>query len=190
MTEVAATATAKTPKAEPKVTTVTMDDGTIVEFTGKKRMVKTAQTDGAAVKFRLDFINGEVRYCTLPEGLLIQAAEHGLGQKLGDEIAGIAEADDAVLAVTELIDRLQNGDWNAPRAEGMAGTSMLARALAEAKGVDIKKVQEFLKTKSAAEKAAMRLNPAVKPILDRMEAEKAEKSGKAVDSEALLGELV
>ena len=173
-------------KAEKVITTVTMDDGTIVEFAGKKRLIKTAVSEGANVKFRLDFINGEVRFCSLPEGLLMAAAEHGLGQKLGDEVAGITDPDDMVLAVTELIDRLQAGDWNAPRSEGVAGTSMLARAIAEARGKDIKTVQEFLKTKSNAEKAAMRLNPAIKPILDRMELEKATKAGKNVDSEALL----
>jgi hypothetical protein len=76
----------------------------------------------------------------------------------------------------------------AREANGMAGTSVLARALAEVQGVDIEKVKAFLKDKTQAQKMALRNNPKVKPVVDRIEAEKQAKANK-VDTDSLLGEL-
>jgi hypothetical protein len=76
----------------------------------------------------------------------------------------------------------------AREAGGMAGTSVLARALAEIKNLPIERVKEFLSKKSQAEKIALRNNPSVKPVVERIEAEKNAKASK-VDTEALLGEL-
>lgn len=176
--------------AKTVVESVTMTDGRVVEFAGKRKLVKESMVDDSGtVAVRLDFRNGATRLFTLRADMLAKFAAHGAEQKLGDEIAGLDDLDDAVLAVDGLIERLDAGEWNMQReSNGMAGTSVLARALAEVKSVDIEKVKAFLKTKSQAEKIALRNNPTVKAVVERIEAEKAAKGNK-VDTEALLGEL-
>ena len=177
-------------KTEPQVETVTMQDGRVVDFAGKKKLLKDASvTAEGKVQVRLDFRNGETRIFTIPDNLLNKFAAHGAEQKLGDEIAGLAEIDDCVLAIDELIDRLYNGDWSVKReSSGMAGTSVLVRALVEHTGKTVEQIKAFLSGKSQAEKVALRNNPKIKPIVDRIESEKAAKKT-SVDTDALLGEL-
>ena len=177
-------------KVETAVETVTMQDGRIVEFAGKRKLLKESlQSPEGKVQVRLDFRNGETRLFTLPDNLLAKFAAHGAEQKLGDEIAGLADVDDCVIAIDELIDRLYNGEWSVKReANGMAGTSILVRALVEHTGKTVEQIKTFLSGKTQAEKVALRNNPKVKPIVERIEAEKASKGSK-VDTDALLGEL-
>ena len=176
--------------AETTYETVTMSDGRVVDFPGKRQLIKTSTVaaDGS-LQTQLDFRNGETRTFTIPTEMIGQFALHGAEQKLGDEIAGLKEIDDAVMAVDELIDRLYNGEWGVKReTNGMAGTSVLARALVEVTGKTIEKIKEFLKTKSHAEKVALRADARVKVVVDRIEAAKVAK-GANVDTAALLGEL-
>ena len=70
----------------------------------------------------------------------------------------------------------------------MAGTSVLARALIEVTGKSAEKVREYLKGKTQAEKVALRNSAKIKPVVERIEAEKAAKGSK-VDTDALLAEL-
>jgi hypothetical protein len=178
-------------KAAPQVETVTMKDGRTVEFAGKREMLKESFVDAnGKVAVRVDFRNGETITYTIPDSLMVKFAAHGAEQKLGDETAGLKDIDDKVLAVRELADRLTSPEgWNVQReANGMAGTSVLARALAQVQGVDIEKVKAFLKDKTQAQKMALRNNPKVKPVVDQIEAEKQAKANK-VDTDALLGEL-
>lgn len=177
-------------KIETQVETVTMTDGRIVDFAGKRKLLKesSVSADGK-VQVRLDFRNGETRLFTLPDNLLNKFAAHGAEQKLGDEIAGLTDTEDCVLAVDELIDRLYNGEWSIKReANGMAGTSVLVRALVEHTGKTVEQIKQFLNGKSQAEKVALRNNPKIKPIVERIEAEKASKKAN-VDTDAMLGEL-
>jgi len=181
----------KTPaKAKTEIVTVTMADGRTTDFAGKRKLIKESLVDAeGSVAVRLDFRNGQTRLFVLPENLMAKFAGHGAEQKLGDEIAGLDDVEDCVMAVDELIDRLNKGEWSVVReGNGMAGTSVLAKALAELKSLPIEKVKEFLKTKTQAEKTALRGNPALRPIIERLEAEKTSK-GPKVDTEALLGEL-
>lgn len=177
-------------KKEAAVETVTMADGRVVEFAGKRKLLKESLQDADGnVQVRLDFRNGETRLFTIPSSMLAKFAAHGAEQKLGDEIAGLNDVDDCVIAVDELIDRLYNGDWSIKReASGMAGTSVLVRALVEHTGKTVEAIKGFLSGKSQAEKVALRNNPKIKPIVERIEAEKAAKSSK-VDTDAMLGEL-
>ena len=177
-------------KVETAVETVTMQDGRIVEFAGKRKLLKESlQSPEGKVQVRLDFRNGETRLFTIPDNMLAKFAAHGAEQKLGDEIAGLADVDDCVIAVDELIDRLYNGEWGVKReANGMAGTSVLVRALVEHTGKTVEQIKTFLSGKSQAEKVALRNNPKIKPIVERIEAEKASKAAK-VDTDAMLGEL-
>ena len=177
-------------KPETTVETVTLTDGRIVDFAGKRKLLKESIiTADGKVAVRLDFRNGETRLFTLPDALLNKFAAHGAEQKLGDEIAGLTDTEDCVLAVDELIDRLYNGEWSVKReANGMAGTSVLVRALVEHTGKTVEQIKQFLSGKSQAEKVALRNNPKIKPIVERIEAEKATKKAN-VDTDAMLGEL-
>ena len=177
-------------KTETQVETVTMTDGRVVDFAGKRKLLKESSVNAdGKVQVRLDFRNGETRLFTLPDNLLAKFAAHGAEQKLGDEIAGLTDTEDCVLAVDELIDRLYNGGWSIKReANGMAGTSVLVRALVEHTGKTVEQIKQFLNGKSQAEKVALRNNPKIKPIVERIEAEKASKKAN-VDTDAMLGEL-
>jgi hypothetical protein len=177
-------------KIETQVETVTMTDGRVVDFAGKRKLLKESSvTADGKVQVRLDFRNGETRLFTIPDNLMAKFAAHGAEQKLGDEIAGLNDVEDCVLAVDELIDRLYNGEWSVKReANGMAGTSVLVRALVEYTGKTVEQIKQFLAGKSQAEKVALRNNPKIKPIVERIEAEKAGKKAN-VDTDAMLGEL-
>lgn len=177
-------------KTETQVETVTMTDGRVVDFAGKRKLLKESSvTADGKVQVRLDFRNGETRLFTIPDNLLNKFAAHGAEQKLGDEIAGLTDIEDCLLAVDELIDRLYNGEWSVKReANGMAGTSVLVRALVEHTGKTVEQIKQFLSGKSQAEKVALRNNPKIKPIVERIEAEKASKKAN-VDTDAMLGEL-
>jgi hypothetical protein len=179
-------AEAKTPQIE----TVTMADGRIVDFAGKRKLLKESLvTAEGKVQVRLDFRNGETRLFTIPDAMLAKFAAHGAEQKLGDEIAGLEDVGDCTLAVDELIDRLYNGEWGVKReANGMAGTSTLLKALVEHTGKTVEQIKTFLAGKTQAEKVALRNNPKIKPIVQRIEDEKAAKKTN-VDTDALLGEL-
>lgn len=177
-------------KVETAVETVTLTDGRIVDFAGKRKLLKESlQTADGQVAVRLDFRNGETRLFTLPSGLMAKFAAHGAEQKLGDEISGLEDIEDCVMAVDTLIERLNAGEWGIKReANGMAGTSVLVRALVESTGKTVEQIKAFLANKSQAEKVALRNNPKIKPIVERIEAEKAAKGSK-VNTDALLAEL-
>ena len=183
----------KAASAETKYTTVTMDDGRVVEFAGKRKLLKDSvvHADGK-VDVRFDFVNGESRTFTIPTDMIGRFAAHGAEQKIGDEIAGVVDADDCVLAVDELIERLHKGEWGVVRAagNGIAGTSVLARALVEHSGKPMDAIKAFLSGKTQAQKLALRNNPAINVIVTRLEAEKVRKSTKPqIDTEEMLGEL-
>lgn len=171
---------------------VTMADGSIVEFNKRQKLLKTStiDTDAGTVSVRLDFVNGEIRNCTIPTSLILRAAAHGAEQKLGDATAGEADIADAILSVEEVIARLEAGDWNQPRAAGSnTGTSILIQALVEVSGKDVAEIKAFLENKTQADKLALRRTDQLRPVVERLEAEKASRSKNAVDTSALLGEL-
>ena len=179
--------------AESTSTTVAMENGDQVVFSNKKKLIKTSTINGTEVDIRLDFRNGKTINYTIPSDMLPRFAAHGAEQKLGDCIAGLDDVEDCVLAVEKLVAQLEKGEWAAKReaGDGMAGTSILVRALAEKTGKAVDVIKTFLAAKSQAQKLALRNDPSVKPIVDRLEAEKAAKKGgaDAVDTGALLAEL-
>lgn len=199
MTEATQEQAAPKAKKETQITTVTMKDGRVVDFPGKRKLLKENIEVNGVPGVRLDFINGESREVVITigategnsNGLLATLAQHGLKQKLGDETAGVEDIDDQVMAVDDLIDRLAKGDFTQQRsADGLAGASILLKALIEVTGKDAEVVKGFLKDKTAAEKKALRNDPKVAPVVQRLEAEKAAKSkGPSVDTDALLSQL-
>jgi hypothetical protein len=189
---------AKAAKPTAIFETVTMSDGRKVEFSGapdstkRSRLLKEVIVDEAAnsVAVRFDFRNGETRLFTVPSKMILQFAGHGASQKIGDETAGESDVDDMTIAVDELIDRLNNGEWAVRReGGGFAGTSILLKALVEKSGKPIEVMKAWLKGKTQQEKMALRGHPSLKPIVDRLEAEKINKGAK-VDSDALLDEAI
>jgi len=182
-------------RKETSYTEVAMDDGRTTTFAGKRKLVKEVligeTEDGAPlVQIRLDFVNGETRLFTVPDSLMLQFAAHGASQKLGDEIVTLENVEDCVTAIDTLMDRLGKGEWGAKReSTGMAGISVLAKALVELSGKTAVEVRAFLDGKTQAQKVALRQNKDIAPIIARLEAEKTNKAPK-VDTDALLGELV
>lgn len=176
-------------KTEKVVEKVTMQDGREVEFVGKRKLLKESIIEGNDVVIRLDFRNGETRKFLVPDSLKNKFAAHGAEQKLGDETAGVDDVDDMVIGVDELIDRLNRGEWSTKReGSGAAGTSVLMKALMEFGNRSAEQVKAFLAGKTQAEKLALRNSPKIKPIIERLEAEKASKGDK-VDTESLLSAL-
>lgn len=177
------------PTQQKVVEKVKLRDGREVEFAGKRKMLKDVVVDGTKVAVRFDFRNGETLLIPVPDQHLLYSAGHGYAQKLGDQCAGLEDVDDMVLEVDDLAKRLADGPWVAQReGGGFGGTSVLLRALVELTGKTVDQVKEFLSAKSQAEKMALRASAKVKPIVERLEAEKASKGAK-VDTDALLAQL-
>lgn len=177
-------------KTKAEAEKVTMEDGRVVEFAGKRKMLKEViiGEEGTYPQVRFDFRNGKVRTFTVDK-LISQFAAHGASQKIGDETAGEDDVDDMVLAVDEIIERLNGGEWAVKReGGGFAGVSILMRALMEHSGKDEATVKAFLKPKSHAEKMALRTHAPIKVIVERLEAEKAAKAAGAAKVNA--GELL
>lgn len=198
MTEHVEVGTAAKAKAVREMKVVVMTDGREVEFAGKRRLLKTAEIseDGFDVSIRLDFVNGETRTLSLSANkpLFAKFAAHGMLQKLGDEVAGLDDVDDMVIAEEDLIARLEGGEWGAERTRGesnaMAGLSVLAKALVQVSGKTAEEVKSYLKTKTNTEKLALRANPTISPIIAELEAKKKQKPKEnVVDTDALLSEL-
>lgn len=189
-----ATEAPKAKRAETVVETVIMLNGSIVEFPGKRKLIKSSSVDKAGnVVVTLNFRNGETRIFTVPQSLLLKFAAHGAEQKLGDEMAGVEDLDDAVLTIDDLMDRLNKGDWSIKRegGAGSKGTSILLKALVELSGKSVDVIKTFLSSKTQADKLALRNSPELKPIVERLEAEKAAnaKGVNKVDTAALLDQL-
>lgn len=179
-------------KEAPAVEVVKMTDGRDVEFPGKRKLQKESfvnEADGS-IHVRLDFRNGETRTFSPLPTMVAKFAAHGIEQKLGDEIAGLEDVDDGVIAVDELIGRLNAGEWGVKReSSGLAGTSVLVRALVESTGKTADAIKAFLKDKTTEQKNALRNSDRLRPIVQRIETEKANKSKNKVDTEALFNEI-
>lgn len=169
-----------------------MDDGRVVEFAGKRKLLKSSSIDVATgeVIIRLDFVNGETRTHNIKPELMLRFAAHGAEQKFGDEVSGINDVEDCVLAIDTLMDRLDTGAWNQKRdSNGMSGTSILAKALIQLTGKSVVEIREFLSEKTHAQKVALRDNPKLVPIIAVLEAGKVKAKKADIDTEAMLGAL-
>ena len=199
--EATAPVATKPKRPPPEVTTVTMDDGRNVTFTGKTKMNKEVLADGSV---RFDFANGNTRtFDVANSNLLLELASHGAKQKIGDETAGVADVDDMVIAVDAMLERLAKGDWSKAReaGDGFSGASVVIRAVMEATGKAQADVKAFLDGKlKAAEERGEKLSrkdlydsfrkPGTKTgdIIARLENEKKAKAAK-FDGDDLAAEL-
>lgn len=183
-------------RAEPTIETVQMADGRVVDFAGKRRIVKESTiSDDGQVSIRLDFRNGATRTFVVPPVLLTRFAAHGAEQKLGDEAAGVENLDDAVAAIDALISHLAEGEWSKARETtgAYSGGSLVIAAIMEWKGKSREQVVRYIESKVVTEEqakergtqpvtrqavyAAFRKLPELKQIIDRMEAERDAKRG-------------
>lgn len=168
-------AATKPAKEKTEIETVKMTDGRLVDFPGKRRLQKESfiSNDGV-VSIRLDFRNGETRTWRIPDKLKNQCAAHGGEQKLGDEIAGVEDIDDAVEAIDELIMRLDSGEWTQRRegGSGAAGSSILLQAIVAVTGKSQEAVRGFLKDLDPKAKVALREAPEFSAKVRELEAAK------------------
>lgn len=210
-TEEVAAAPASPAKRVVEVTSVTMEDGRVVDFTGKRTMLKEIICENGVVFVRFDFKNGQTLKAEVPEQHRLYAAGHGYAQKLGDEVAGAKDKDgqpmsdeDKYLAVEALHQRLAGSDdWNKVAEGGgsVSGASVVLKAIMEVSGKTLAEVKEFIEKKlAAAEASGQKLtrqalyasfrNPSSKTgqVIERLERDKAAKTP-AVDADALMSEL-
>ena len=202
----------KPKKAAPEVIAVTMEDGRIVEFTGKRSMLKEIVVEGSEVFVRFDFKNGQSLKAVVPDQHKLYAAGHGYAQKLGDEVAGAKDEagnpisdEDKFLAIEALHNRLTNSnDWNKVAEGGggsVSGASVVLKAIMEVSGKTLAEVKAFIEKKLAdAEARGQKLsrqalyasfrNPTSKTgqVIERLEKDKKQKAP-ALDADALMDEI-
>ncbi len=153
-----------------------------------------------SARLALSFSNGQqlaIDVDSLSDEIRMQATLHGLKQKLVDAAAisrdpatgRSATVDDKYQAVREVYDRLLSGSWNAIRGDGEGNTGgLLLAALARIQPAKtLSQLREWLETKTADEKAALRKNPKVASVIIDIQAERAKTSG--IDTDAMLDQL-
>ena len=178
-----------TENTEKKVTQVVAEDGATYEFGEKAKVKKQSSTDGSKGVVKFVFRNGAVRSTSFDPShpLFVRLAQHGADQKIGDEFAGLDDPEDCVAAFEQISERLQAGEWTEKKqSEGLAGTSMLARALAEVTGKPLAEVKAKLAATPKEMKAAIGKQKAVAEVIERIKAERDERKGTKVDAEAAL----
>lgn len=160
-----------------------------------------AEGDMANASLRLRFANGAViqldPYIDLTPEMRHAAMLHGLKQKLVDAAAisrnpdtgASATVADKYAAVKEVYDRLLTGQWNKPRGDGTSAEGgLLYRALCKMQpGKPAEAIRAWLDARTKEEQAALRVNPAVKAVIDELRP----KGGVAAEEKAavLLSEL-
>jgi hypothetical protein len=157
------TQTETVPAAAPKrpVTeyeAVTMQDGRVVQFPGKTRLLKEIVfgTEEMEVGVQCDFRNGQSLTAWVPQQHLLYSAGHGFSQKLGDGVAGAKDEhgqpisdEDRFLAIEALYNQIFNGEWNqrSSGGEAVSGASFVIQAICEAKRLSLNVVKKWLDNK-------------------------------------------
>jgi hypothetical protein len=190
------TAAATAAKKKTVYTAIKMTDGREVQFPGDTKAVTAllradgseAEEQSEVVGIRFDFRNGETMTATAADaekwGLTTRFVVHGLSQKIRDNYASVKEVDDAWEATNQLLMQLTKGTWS-ERATGEAGAGVLLRALVEVTGQTPEDVRNTLSTMSASEKIFLRNSDELRPIITRLEAQRAG----AVDKSAVLAKF-
>lgn len=161
---------------EDKSRMIKMDDGREVKFGEKTRLKKDYGVDEATGNTwcRIDFDNGKVIKVEVAPGsaLLLQAAGHGLSQKLGDSAANAENTEDAFESILEVAARLNKGEWN--KASDGTGSAKGASELVEAMSIYLnttkEAVRDMMVNLSAGDKAALRKVPDVAKAIEQVRA--------------------
>lgn len=164
----------------------------------------SVETDTETMALAITFASGNI--LTLTTAMLSievanQALLHGLKQKLVDaaaigrnpETGRSATVDDKEVAVREVFDRIigPDGRWNKGRGEGEGNVgglllSALCRLYPAKTAADLR---EWLGTKDAEQKKALRDTPRIATIMAEIKEERAKDSDDAPDVDAMLDEL-
>jgi len=154
-----------------------------------------ANAAGAQFLFA-DGTERSVKWEDLSADIMLRLAAHGLKQKVADgaaiprdvETGRSATNDDKIGAMVAILQRVAAGEWNANREGGGNVGGLLLRALVEMYPAKTREqLADFLATKTDKEKAAMRGNPKVAAIIERIKLEAGRAEG--IDSDELLDEL-
>lgn len=175
------------------MTQITMQNGTTQEFTPKRKMNKVITINQSGdIVVELSFINGVQQSFTISESDLYKFAVHGASAKFSEVFNNEDDLEDGINATEEFFHRLTTkGEWSASRARGEGkGGSMLVQAIKEVYGYEVSKIREFLEDKTHAQKMAMLASAELKPVVDRLKAEKAAKGKNATAGSDLLSQLV
>lgn len=176
--------------SESAKVTVKFSDGAEFEFSPRFKSKKKTDEESRVVSFYVR--NGaivQVELDRIPASVQTMLALHGIAQKVGDDAAGVEDPEDIASAFETMRDQLYAGTWTTERAKSeFAGASIFAKAVAEVTGQTLDRVKEILAKLTAGEKAQLKANPAVKEVINRLEAEKLAKAG-PIDSAALLAKF-
>lgn len=135
----------------------------------------------------------------LPKNIQLQLMLHGAKQKIVDAAAiprdvitgASATLGEKFAAMSEVQQRLQDGEWNKTREAGAGGGAndgLLFRALLEYGSKNALEVRAYLDAKSKEQKKALTLMEPIAVIIARLRATAQATSG--IDGAALLSELV
>lgn len=201
-------------KSKTEVVAVTMTDGRVVNFAGKRKVNKETvideskividgdviQLQAGAVSIRMDFRHGATRLIPAPLSLLARFCGHGMEQKFGDELAAPADKplseEDMEVAIDDLNAEIQQGKWGKGRASGgggVSGASVVVQALVEVTGKDLATVKAYLQKKLDTTEGLTRralydsfrvAGTKTGEVIKRLEAEKLAKSSKAAGLDA------
>lgn len=159
----------------------------------------TVSPNGDSATFA--FANGDeirVNRHDLPADVQLQAFWHGIKQKIADgaaiardtETGRSASLDDKIYAMRQIARRLSIS-WNAI-SEGGAGNAggWLLKALCELYPAKTREqLQTYLAGKTDKEKAALRADAKIAPVIQRLKDTAGATASKGIDTDSLLGEL-
>lgn len=147
--------------------------------------------DTGEIKIRIDELSDDVTR---------RAMLHGIVQKISDAAALGKDAtpSDKFQAMRAVADRLIAGNWNKPAGESGAPVQgliwqayrevMQSLAAKSKKSVSDEKLRELYDAKDRAQQLALRTNPDIAKVIERIKSERAT-STTAIDTDALLAEL-
>lgn len=176
----------------PTTTTAAAKNVPAVAATIDKNMLVLTFANGQRLTLDSDELSNEIREAALM---------HGLKQKLVDAAAiardtatgRSATIDDKYAAVKEIFDRITGAEptWNKVirSAPAMKGGVFLA-AMMELTGKPKDAMVTYLATLSKEQTAALKVNPRVAVIMERIAAERAKPKAGEDNSDALLDELL
>lgn len=137
------------------------------------RLTKAAVfLNGQLSHLSLKFADGSTKTVEIPAAVREQAVAYGALAKIGGLTSREQTLDELKTEVDSLVSRWNTGEW-AERNEGGSGTSIIQKALMEARGKTADEVAAFLATKTMKQKNEMKSLPSLVAIVARLEAEEA-----------------
>jgi hypothetical protein len=150
----------------------------------KKQIVRDSNGKPVAVHFL--FRNKNILECPLDQlvaDMVIELAAHGIKQKVGDEGAKekVTTPDEFEAQARLMWQRCLDGTAFTRMASGIETGGDLAVALAKWRGKTLAEAQEFVKGLTQGERNKLKVHDEIKPILDRIAAERAGDIGDVED---------